>query len=92
MNKWNILAGISFFSGAVFYLFNVISAAMERNSAFSSINLKKILGEDKIEALKSVLPDFLNNTLMSLLGQPVYILLICAGILIFIINGIFRKN
>ena len=92
MNKWNILAGISFLSGAVIYLFNVISVAMERNYAFSSINLKKILGKDKIEALKSIFPDFLNNALMSLLDQPVYILLIFTGILIFIINGVFRKN
>ncbi|MGM0419027.1 MAG: hypothetical protein ACQEQS_09915 [Thermodesulfobacteriota bacterium] len=92
MNKWNILAGISFFSGAALYLFSLISVAMERNSDFSSTNLIKILGKDKIQTIQSVFPDFLNNPLMSLLGQPVYILLICAGILIFIINGVFRKN
>jgi len=92
MNKYNILAGSSLLTGIVMFVFGQIASFMGRESDMTNISIKTLLGEDHLNWIKSIPLLFLKSKADTFVNAPIYIILIGAGIIIFILNGIFRKD
>ncbi|MDY0360424.1 MAG: hypothetical protein RBR08_03115 [Desulforegulaceae bacterium] len=92
MNKWNVLAGLSCLSGAIMFLFGMISDIMQRESNLHTINLYEFLGEEKTMWISDLPSKLVMNGFDKLFNLQIYILLLIIGAIIFILNGIFRKN
>ncbi|MGE4519758.1 MAG: hypothetical protein AB7E04_09660 [Desulfobacteraceae bacterium] len=92
MNKWNTLAGLLCLGGGIMYLFGTLSDIMQRESNLHTINLYDFLGEEKTGWIADIPSETVMNAFDKTFSIQIYILLLVTGGLIFILNGIFRKN
>ncbi|MCB9481204.1 MAG: hypothetical protein H6681_02205 [Desulfobacteraceae bacterium] len=92
MNKWNTLAGLLCLSGGIMYLFGVISDILHRESILHTITLYEFLGEEKTRWISELPSELVMNGFDKLFNLQIFILLLISGVLVFVLNGIFRKN
>ncbi|MDY0131097.1 MAG: hypothetical protein RBR53_00340 [Desulforegulaceae bacterium] len=92
MNKTNLLAGCLCLGAGIMYLFGMLAELMQQESNLHTINLYELLGKEKTLWIANLPSEIVTNGLDKIFNLQIYILLLIAGGIVFIFNGIFRKN
>lgn len=88
--KW--LGLISLLGGLVLVGFQAIASIMKEGEIFFNHTLVSVFGHEFFDWIETFPVAALRSPLDSLTEAPLYILLICLGVLLLVINGIFAKS
>ncbi|MFO7860335.1 MAG: hypothetical protein R6U41_03820 [Desulfosalsimonas sp.] len=88
--KW--LGMLSFLGGLVLVGFQAIASIMDEGQTFYNHTLASVFGHDAFTWIESFPVAFLRSYLDSLVTAPLYIVLLCAGGVLLVINGLFAKS
>ncbi len=88
--KW--LGLLSFLGGLVLVGFQGIASIMKEGETFYNHTLVSVFGESSFEWIETFPIAALRSSLDTLVYAPLYIVLICLGVLLLVIHGLFAKS
>jgi hypothetical protein len=92
MGKIKWLGVLSLLGGLVLVGFQSIASIMTEGAEFYNHTLVSVFGQDSFNWIENFPVAALRGSLDSLVEAPLYIILICLGVLLLVIHGLFAKS
>ena len=92
MGKIKWLGILSLLGGLVLVGFQGIASIMKEGAEFTNHTLVSVFGEASFDWIEAFPIAALRSSLDSLAEAPLYIVLICLGVLLLVIHGLFARS
>ena len=92
MSKYNICGGLLCLGGLLLVLFQTVSSIMTPGEiVWKSLSIVDVVDAEHFKWIDTISWSSIQKTIKYIVTMPLYLLLICAGILSFIIGALVKK-